>query len=302
MSITGISYTPYRDVDKDLLVALFSSEYSAGHDTSNLAFLDWLYARNPAGEGGFVLAIDAQGRYRGAIGVVPFRLVWAEETPLAHVALHVFVHPESRTENLFSRMIKVLKENLGAQPSWLFGYPNANAIPGWKRNKMTFRPDYVLRWNRRILDLRARDCEIIRSTARLSELDFSVLRKRAAQTGKPILAADAKFLAWRFLDHPKRRYLMAARVDGVSVRGYSVIAKDVKPGLDVILDFQGEKELAEGPVGRASRLAFTTWRPLGRESGRFVKRVPFFATGFGKNAALESVPWDAVSLAACDFL
>jgi hypothetical protein len=302
MSVQEISYKGYGELDKDRLMGLFATEYPERHDIRNPAFLDWLYARNPAGEGGFVLAVDAAGRYRGTIGVVPFRFAWGQKRILAYAAVHVLVHRDSRSENLFSRMIRVLKERNEAEHTWLFGYPNSRAVPGWKRNKMSFRPDYVLSWNRRLFDLRLRDYEIARSATRLAEIDFSWLHKWEEDLNKPVLVADEQFLVWRFLQHPTRRYICAVRVDGTAMRGYSVIANDVKPGLDIIVDAQGDKEAVDGPAGRTTRLSFTTWHSGVVPSGRLVKRIPFFATAFGTDATNPDAPWDAVSLAACDFL
>jgi hypothetical protein len=304
MSVDDIRLVRYGEIDVGRLDALLASEYPAQHDVRKRAFLDWLYCNNPAGEGRFVLAVDADGSYRGVTGVVPFVITVGTDTMLAHLALHVLVHREYRKENLFGRMIRVLTTSLEPGPAWLFGHPNANALPFWKRHKMAFRPDYVLAWNRRIFDARLRRYQTIESRKQLVDLDFSSLREWRQALGTPVLASEADFLAWRFLDHPTRRYRVAVRLEGPHVKGYCVIAKDLRPGIDVIVDYQGSQETAQGPPGRMSRLSFTTWRPTdaGASSGRLVKRIAFFATGIGVPRSLAATSWDRVSLAACDFL
>lgn len=305
MSINDIAYHAYDAMDSARLAALLASWYAPGHDTLNPRFLDWLYRDNPAGIGGCILVRDAQGEYRGIVGAVPFRLAWGGRAITAYLALHVLVHPAARGANLFGRMIRVLQSHLAEQETFLFGHPNTNALPFWKRAKMRFHDDYVLGWNGRLFDTRLSGYRQVVARDKIDGLDFTPLAAWRNSLGKPVLEVDAKFLAWRYLAHPTRRYLLALCIDGDRVLGYVAIARNAKAGMDVIVDWQGAEEFADGPPGRfmCPTVVSDAAHPPSLAHPRLTKRIPFFATPFAvQPEAAEAVAWDAMSLAACDFL
>lgn len=302
MTGAGIAYYRYDAINPALLRALFGSEYAPDHPTLDPRFLDWLYRANPAGGGGFILARHRNGDLRGSIGLVPFRITWGDREITAYVALHVLVHPAERGARLFDDMIGTLKAHLAEQETFLLGHPNPTASPAWIRCGMHFRDDYCLGWNGRLLDAKLGSYRSITSADEIARLDFSGLTAWRHSRGSPVLAADARFLVWRFLAHPIRRYHLRLRVEGNRVLGYVAIGR--MSGVDVILDWQGERELADGPPGRFMRPAFVSdpKHAPAIAHARFTKRIPMFATGFAVTDAQRSAPWDGVTLAACDFL
>jgi hypothetical protein len=304
MNIDDIAYHPFDTIDRAKLARLLASEYAPGHDTLNPAFLDWLYRDNPAGMAGFIVARDAVGEYRGIVGVVPYRLTWGQRPMTAYLALHVLVDKAARGASLFGRMIVVLNNHLAARETFLFGHPNPAAMPSWERNGMRFIDGYALGWNGRLFDTRLNSYRQITKSEGLGGFDFSALAEWRAGLGKPVLSVDRAFLEWRYLSHPTRRYLVALRTQGSEVRGYVAIARSAKAGMDVIVDWQGTEEFENGPPGRFLRPAFVSdaSHPPRVTHPKLIKRIPFFATPYAVEPGALKARWDAVSLAACDFL
>ena len=96
----------------------------------NADLLEWRFRRNPHGEAKFVVASD-DDRVVGLIALVPTRLRNAPGELLGYQAIDTAVHPSRRGRGLFVRMGRLAEEAdlLGGELLW--GFPNANAAPGW---------------------------------------------------------------------------------------------------------------------------------------------------------------------------
>ena len=92
--------------------------------------LRWRFCANPHGRARFAVA-SVGDRVAGMIALVPTRLTNAPGSALGYQAIDTVVHPSFQGRSLFVKMGSAAQraEALGGQILW--GFPNANASPGW---------------------------------------------------------------------------------------------------------------------------------------------------------------------------
>jgi len=149
-------------------------------------------------------------------------------------------------------MIKCANNMLMEQGIWLIGHPNANAVPGWKRQKMDFRDPlhlYLAKFNW---------AKIFKSTRRI----ISLKQLQELPTGfwesikdRPDMHVKytPEFIAWRFLDAPHRKYELSAierRGDLLGLR----VTRRFKGPVDLMVDFIA-------PIPRLSNVISSSCRP-----------------------------------------
>jgi len=93
-------------------------------------FLEWRFRRNPHGPGKFSIAC-ADDVPIGMIALLPTRLRNVGVETLGYQAIDTSVHESSRGRGLFVKMGTQAQDpgTLGGDVLW--GFPNANAAPGW---------------------------------------------------------------------------------------------------------------------------------------------------------------------------
>lgn len=297
------------EIGIDAVIGLGAAWYPAGHDARRREYLDWLYKRNPAGEGRLVTAVEG-GLLIGMMGLVPLRIRNGEDLFTANMVVNVLSHPEHRTKGLFVKLIRVARRRCDERGEWMIGHPNDAAYPGWKRTRMAFQPGYDLRWMPPLLRIGGKRGTTMRG-AQIASLDFDPLAQWQRQIRQPVIAADAPFIAWRFLRHPTRAYHVGVLRSGSEVLGYWV-RRTFRPMVDWIVDWQGEQCWKEGPPSRMLRLSVLAWPHIGdggsqaarwpaRSFGlpRVRKHYRFFATP--PAGATGVAGWEYLTLAATDF-
>jgi hypothetical protein len=95
--------------------------------------LDWRFRDNPHGTGKFAIA-EREGLANGIIALLPTKLrnVVGDHT-LGYQAIDTCVHPSARGEGLFVKMGSLAEDPSALGGDVLWGFPNANAAPGWYR-------------------------------------------------------------------------------------------------------------------------------------------------------------------------
>ena len=308
----AIEIRPLDEIGADAVVGLAASYYPAGHDARRREYLDWLYNRNPFGQGRIVAALE-RGLLIGMMGLIPFRLRCDDGTFIAHMVVNVLTHPRHRTKSLFVKMIRVAKHECDEKGEWLIGHPNDAAYPGWKRNGMVFQPGYDMKW---IAPLRPLPLRGFRRRADVAPnelpcLDFGPLLQWQSNVRQPVIAADAAFIEWRFFRHPTRSYRVGSLRQGNLVLGYWV-RRAFRPMVDLIVDWQGGDFWKAGPPASLWRPSLIAWPVAGVEANpvpvprrlwalpRVHKYYRFFAT---PPAQVDGSPrqWHLLTLAATDF-
>lgn len=92
--------------------------------------LHWRSRTNPHGPSRFVVA-SRGSEVVGMIALIPTRLRNVSGNGLAYQAVDTAVHPSCQGQGLFSKMGRIAQdvEQTGGEILW--GFPNANAAPGW---------------------------------------------------------------------------------------------------------------------------------------------------------------------------
>jgi hypothetical protein len=218
------------------VVDLARSYYPPGHPVLSHDFLHWLLLDNPAGPARLVVAREDHA-WVGMIMLIPLVLRHGANAQKACFAVNVLTHPEHRNKNLFVRMIVVCKEFLGQRNIWLLGHPNANALPGWKRQGMQFRDalhPYLAKIRLPFSLLRQKR---MTSLSELQALPADFWRQLITRTDCHV-SYTPEYIAWRFIAAPHRDYAVSAierRGDFMGLR----ITRRYKGPLDLMIDFVG---------------------------------------------------------------
>ena len=306
MSTSTLSLRPLDEACIPRFIELASTYFPEGHEARDPGYLRWAFLKNPAGVGRVACAVTPSGKWSAMMGLVPFRIRHGDREFVASMVQNVLVHPDHRNEKLFVGMIRHTCAELSSTNEWLIGHPNEAAVHGWRRTNMGFRPGYEIRVVPPLRGLSgASGTRVRRGSSALLDLDFSPLYEWQRQLGHPVLAADAAFLRWRFLEHPRRSYRLYVHRDAAGVRGYRVDRAFRAPVVRWVIDWQGDDAWAKGPA-RGPLPALVAW-PIGQRAPlgnmllpRLRKQYYFFATPC---ASLENdgEPWAHLTLAATDF-
>ena len=94
------------------------------------ALLRWRFEGNPHGPAKFVVA-EQGGRIAGMIALVPSRLGNGPTALRGYQAIDTAVHPDWRGRGIFVELGTAAQSQEALNADVLWGFPNANAAPGW---------------------------------------------------------------------------------------------------------------------------------------------------------------------------
>lgn len=287
------------------LVGLGGTYYPEGHAALSKDFLRWLYLDNPNGPATLIVAHD-DDLWIGLIALIPIFLECHGKLQKACFAVNVLTHPDHRTKNLFVKMIKCARQSLTEQGVWLLGHPNANAVPGWKRQKMNFRDSLHLYLTKFNWILPFRNTRRICSLEQLRELP-SDFWQSLTERPDTYLKYTPEFIAWRFLDAPHRKYVVSAVESRGNLLGLRVTRRFKGP-VDLMVDFVAPVSMLGDVLSSVSRPTLIMHSGLGCTANGInrgcwklpFKRVfPFFVTTWDSTSVVDNL--SGITLAASDF-
>ncbi|MEQ5128031.1 GNAT family N-acetyltransferase [Providencia alcalifaciens] len=227
---------------KSLLEKL-NSFYATFYDKNNRIFnenyLPWLLNNNPVGNGK-VITITLDNELISSMLIVPIEVKSTIDIKKGYFVTDVLSHPNHRDKNLFVRMIRFLVTRVKEENSFIIGHPNKNAIPGWKRTKMEFQsPLQSLLYIGNLRSIFKIKKIKLKTLSQLEEINNYL----CSPESNLIINADAKYLYWRYLQHPTNNYdVVAHYIDNnfvgitVEVKTKKLIKKVIHS--DVITDYQ----------------------------------------------------------------
>jgi len=182
--------------------------------------LEWKFEAQPAGPGIAATARDGD-RIVGLCALIANKLRVEGSHLIGYQAMDTVVAPEARGRNAFVNMITCFYEEAGAAA--VYGFPNANAGPGWFGRlgwtrlgsaPFLFRPlraNYFLRRvSRRLpqipLPYFKRPSASVQA---LGREDLPYMEEAWLRFSRSIACAverDAEYLRWRIFDHPTETY------------------------------------------------------------------------------------------------
>lgn len=284
--------------------ALGAAYYEPQHHALSSAFQRWLCLDNPAGAAQLVIA-EEDGEWIGIIVLVPVQLKVDGAYQPACFAVNVLTHPAHRGKNLFVMMIRAAREFLSAENRWLLGHPNRNALPGWQRQKMQFRPalrPFIVKPCSPFSSLRMVP---VRSRQALDDLPCQFWSSLSAP-GDVQIDRSAAFMDWRFLRPPHKTYdlrLVYRRAQPVAMLVTAAYRNPVRLLIDHSSN-DGSFDAVRAPLHQPT-LVMLPDSPANRTGCLFAlqglgfdKRMSFFASTW---TDMSSLDWSSVTLAASDF-
>jgi hypothetical protein len=301
---TQISALPCDSGHVELLIALGGTYYPYGHPALSKDFLRWMYLDNPSGPATLIVAHE-NDLWIGIIALIPIVLECQGMVQKACFAVNVLTHPSHRTKNLFVKMIKFARQLLAEQGVWLLGHPNANAVPGWKRQKMNFRDPLRLHIAKFNLSLPLKGIRRISSLAQLRELPSSLWETLTERPDMHVKYTP-EFISWRFLDAPHKKYTVFAVESRGQLLGLRVTRRFKGP-VDLMVDFVAPVPMLGDVLSSVRRPTLVMHSGLGCAASEInkgcwrlpYKRVfPFFVTTW--NDASDADDLSGITLVASD--
>jgi GNAT superfamily N-acetyltransferase len=239
------SYTFRRVASHEL--ALANDLYNRCHQTNrSLAEADWLYRRNPYGEGIVFGAFDARGHLVGVRPTIGWRVFWRGRERRAYQFTDAVVAPEHRARGIFGRLVRDMCALAAERDFSLFSFPNSNSLPIYLKMGLLERIAgcrtlvKVLAWWKYIQYRRGRGVdrtpsEIGDGGSGVTERDLSLRPIRRFESDFEDIHADLgrvvanftlrrkEFLNWRYFEYPARQYRVALVKLGAETEGYVVV-------------------------------------------------------------------------------
>jgi len=273
-----IAIREYRPGDETGILALFNRSFAdvdPGFEPRDLETWRWLYQRNPSGRR-IMLAVAPDGRLVSQYAGLGQRVALRGTRVRANLAVDSMSDPDRRglqRPGPFVRTGRVFAQRFGGRApgsdAFMWGLPEP---PAWRVGRRFLGYQVVRNLNRLVRHPAAaaagpgaRGLEVgeVSSIPEQTELLFA---RVAAERGA-LVVRDAAHLSWRYLEHPRVRYRMAAtRADG-ELRGLAVYRAGVFEGerCGLLCDWlvrPGDEPAAEALRGWALAAARADGLPL----------------------------------------
>jgi len=241
-----LTLRPWRDEDQAGILALERAVWGET-EAVDPAFFDWQYRRNPEGRAVIFCAEDQVGMIVAQYAIIPIPLRFKGRRITGSLSLNTATHPDYRRRGLFTKTAMAVYEQLQRQGIvYTLGFPNENSYPGFV-SKLDFadlgRPKLLVKildpvafvggqhladkWPR-FAALVAKVTKGLRgkptSAAYTRELpDFEQLWTQDLwETVDVVVAADEKWLTWRYIENPIADYTIIIAGDAKAPDGLMV--------------------------------------------------------------------------------
>lgn len=202
------------------IIELGKSYYDADSPLIQEEYLNWFYLRNPIGPAKVVKA-ELDLSVIGLMVMIPINMQVGGNIVTSYYVVNVLTHPLHRDKNIFVKLIRLAKEYLADSNSLLIGHPNKNAMPAWRRTKMSFKkplkPGLYLP---RIAGYKSR---LFKKELSQDLEDFFIKKQDSHIVQDEITTIfDNSYFNWRYLDNPNASYKVRLLYDGSQVVGVTV--------------------------------------------------------------------------------
>lgn len=242
----GLSGYTFRRLETHEL-PLVNDLYNAYYGTRrSLAEADWLYQRNPYGDGLIFGAFDAQGHLVGVRPTIAWRFSCGGRERQAYQFTDALVAPAHRGQGIFSRLVKDMCALAAERDFILWSFPNSNSLPIYLKMGLLERVAgcevlvRVLAWRPYIQYKLGRGAAqpsppVGDRGSTVTAGDLSLLPIGRFSSGFEDVHAELgsvlatftlrrrEFLNWRYFQHPEQRYQVALVQRGDDIQGYVVI-------------------------------------------------------------------------------
>ncbi|MBI5251275.1 MAG: GNAT family N-acetyltransferase [Desulfomonile tiedjei] len=240
-----ISIRSWRDEDEPALLELQRAVSGEG-DLTSPEFFDWQYRQNPAGKAFIGIAQEPGGMIVAQYAAVPLPLRVNGERTTVTFAINAATHPDYRRLSLFTRCAKkVFEDQIKSHITHTFAFPTLYAYLGQMKigfrdlglthllmklhNPEAFLADmgFSKQWSSLgiaggwLLKTLQRKPRRIQPVQEVNSFDGIPVEK-LAEPVNIIVDADARWLNWRYVTNPKRRYRIAVARNSGEIAGFVV--------------------------------------------------------------------------------
>ncbi|MBI5251274.1 MAG: GNAT family N-acetyltransferase [Desulfomonile tiedjei] len=246
MADGSIVIRSWEDEDEPALLELQRAVSGEG-DLTSPEFFDWQYRQNPAGRAFIACAQEPGGMMVAQYVTIPVRLKMMGMRALGSLAVNAATHPDYRRLNLFFKCsVKAFEAQERAGVSHTFAFPTVYAYLG-STQKMGFHdlgptnllmklhdPEALLAErgvSRQLLPLGALGGWLLKAFQKKPQLVYDVEEvnsfdglaiEKLAEPARVAVDADDKFLNWRYISNPRRRYRVAVARGAGEIAGLVV--------------------------------------------------------------------------------
>ena len=274
-------HSHYKQADLAEMARLSLENYGGDNDISNVAFLQWQYLDNPAGEAYVSVARDGE-RLIGEIAQIPLRFRVEGREVIGANYVNALINKSDRALALFYKLHKA-SFDLCEQLAFCFSVPNPHSHPLFLKlfkcvtvaqipllvlpmrprgltKKMIhktlgiFVPDLVYKG----LPMNGRGAEIIEYDPEKDAQKLDVFWHTVQDKYKILGVRDSKLFSWRYFKNPIRSYKVFLSVDKGEVTGFIALrimeVDGVKNGMAVdFLVRPGAEKSAKALLKKAIR-------------------------------------------------
>jgi len=256
---------PFRPGDEEGILATFNAVFGENDPAfvpRTRAEWDWAFARNPAGQR--IWVAECEGVIAAQCAALPYRVLVDGKPASFTQGVDSMVHPEHRKglrrPGLYVETAYPFFRQFGGQGADLlhYGWP---VEPAWRIGRTFLGYEIVRTQIIHVRELEPGARELPRGVERLKRFDADVhalYLRCQAQWGASVIR-DARYLNWRFADHPRFRYqLFAVRGAAGELVACAIYRRADRPypGSGLIMDWLvPEDELEAGELLREAVLA-----------------------------------------------
>jgi ribosomal protein S18 acetylase RimI-like enzyme len=259
------------------VIEVLRGSYDGWHGEHNEAMWEWKFEHNPDGAAHIWLG-EEDGQIAGCYILTPVMMRAGRDRALGAQSVDAAVNPDFRGRGVFTQLAEAaLREAAEAGVQIVFAFPSEGAFGGQVR--VGYKPQLELPKAYRPLlwppSRRGAGGFTVGEPDGFDER-FEVFSERGGVAGEISLLRDARYLRWRFDEHPTQSYeRLTCERDG-EMRGYCVlrIRRGGHMTVGYVVDLQvlpGDNEAARFLVRHAlrrlhalgARVAITWERPSG---------------------------------------
>lgn len=204
----------------------------------SIDWFHWKFEQSPYGKAILACAFD-KDRVAGCVAYGKGIIRYHNKDWSCALSYETFVHPDYQGQGLFKKLIDLAeREAISQKIPFLYNFPNANSITGFKHMGWTCRNDVeqyrirITRFMHLLLNYKDLKKGFVPNVSNLNEIKSIVLDDVGVEETDPdtILPVWTKeYLQWRFFTYPNREYFVIndSNIFAISMVGKRGRLKDV---------------------------------------------------------------------------
>lgn len=233
-------YRRSQPEDKPGIMAVLRESFDGWHGDRNEAYWEWKFERNPHGRAQ-IWVCDDGGTIVGCYVLSLARLGLGDTVILGAQAVDAAVHPDHQGRGIFGGLARAATETAADNGiDVVFAFPSAGAFGGQIRAgfQQLMAVPKVYRPLPGLFSRRPRSDDVVCRRIERFDERFDSIKSEAGQA--VVSQRDARYLEWRYNEHPEWEYETIVCEQQGDVCGYAVLFVDgsrwSSPGY--IVDFQ----------------------------------------------------------------